>query len=204
MQTDSIKAIVFDMGGVFVQTKNKNPRAQLAQRLGLSYEELSEVVFQSESARLATAGALEESAHWAFIASCFNLNDEQLQMFWDEFWDGDFLDQDLFEFAKELKKTYTLGLLSNAWSGARGLLTRRFGFLDIFDVSVFSAEVKMAKPDPEFYQWMLDALQVNSGETIFVDDFIENILAARELGFNAVHFINTNQAIKEINAIIGS
>jgi len=204
MPEHTIKAIVFDMGGVFVQTKDKNPRTQLAQRLGLSFEELSEVVFQSETARQATVGALEESAHWAFLASHFSLNQEQLPVFWDEFWGGDLLDQDLYGFAKDLKKTYKLGLLSNAWSGARNLLTRKFGFLDIFDVSVFSAEVKMAKPDPSFYQWMLEALLVNSGETIFVDDFIENIMAARELGFKAVHFINTNQAIKEINAILGS
>lgn len=204
MQADTIKAIVFDMGGVFVQTKNHNPRAQLAQRLGLNYDELSKVVFNSESARLATVGALDETDHWAFIANHFKLNDDQLEIFWEDFWSGDSLDQDLFRFARGLKEIYKLGLLSNAWSGARDLLTRRFGFLDIFDVSVFSAEVKMAKPDSKFYQWILDALNVNSGETIFVDDFIENIQAARDLGFKAVHFTNTAQAIKEINAIIGS
>ena len=105
MPADIIKAIVFDMGGVFVQTKDKNPRGQLAQRLGLSYDELSEVVFQSETARRATVGAVDESDHWEFIASHFNLNDHQLERFRDDFWRGDYLDQDLHEYARGLKKS---------------------------------------------------------------------------------------------------
>jgi putative hydrolase of the HAD superfamily len=204
MPVHTIKAIVFDMGGVFVQTKDKNPRTQLAQRLGLSYEELSQVVFESETAQLATEGTIEEAAHWTFIANHFDLNDAQLNRFWDDFWGGDALDQELYAFARGLKKKYALGLLSNAWDGARNLLKRKFGFLEIFDVAIFSAEAKMAKPDPKFYHWMLDALKVKAGETIFVDDFIENIQAARNLGFNTVHFISTPQAIEEINKIIGS
>lgn len=192
------------MGGVFVQTKDKNPRTRLAQQFGLNYDELSQLVFQSETAHLATVGAIDERAHWGFIAKHLHLNDVEILKFWDEFWGGDQLDQDLYKFTRTLKADYGLGLLSNAWNGARNLLTHRFGFLDIFDVSVFSAEVKMAKPDPKLYQWMLDALQVGAGETIFVDDFIENIQAAQALGFKTVHFTQTSQAIEEIKTILGS
>ncbi|MBW6475407.1 MAG: HAD family phosphatase [Anaerolineaceae bacterium] len=204
MKSDHIKAVVFDMGGVFVQTKDKNPRTRLAHKFGLSYEALSQLVFQSETAQLATVGAIDESAHWDFIAKHFDLNEAEMVKFWDDFWGGDQLDQELLNFTKILKPDYAIGLLSNAWSGARDLLTHRFGFLDIFDVSVFSAEVRMAKPEPEIYQWILDALQVSAGETIFVDDFIENIQAAQALGFKTVHFTQTSQAIEEIKDILGS
>lgn len=204
MKSDHIKAVVFDMGGVFIQTKDKNPRTQLAHKFGLSYDELSELVFKSETAQLATVGAIEERAHWDFIAKHFNLNAVEIVKFWDEFWNGDRLDQDLVVFTKTLKPDYAIGLLSNAWDGARDYLTRKFGFLDIFDVSVFSAELKMAKPDPAIYEWILDALQVNAGETIFVDDFIENIVAADALGIRTVHFKRTKQAITEIQTLIGS
>lgn len=204
MKSDHVKAVVFDMGGVFVQTKDKNPRTRLAERFGMSYEALSLLVFQSETAQLATVGAIDESVHWAFIAEQLNLNDTEMVKFWDDFWGGDQLDQELFTFTKTLKADYALGLLSNAWNSARDLLTRKFGFLEIFDVSVFSAEVRMAKPDPQFYQWMLDELRVDAGETIFVDDFIENIQTAQELGFKTVHFTQTSQVIEEIKIILGS
>ncbi|PKO06771.1 MAG: hypothetical protein CVU41_05410 [Chloroflexi bacterium HGW-Chloroflexi-3] len=204
MKSDHIKAVVFDMGGVFLQTKDKNPRTRLAHRFGLSYDEMSQLVFQSETAQLATMGAIEESAHWDFIANHFDLNEAEMVKFWDDFWGGDQLDQEMIQFTKKLKPDYAIGLLSNAWDGARDYLTRKFGFLDIFDVSVFSAEVKMAKPDPQIYLWMLDTMKVDASETIFVDDFIENILAARDLGLNSVHFTRTSQAITEIKTILGT
>lgn len=204
MKSDHIKAVVFDMGGVFIQTKDKNPRTQLAHKFGLSYDELSELVFKSETAQLATVGAIEERVHWDFIAKHFNLNAVEIVKFWDEFWSGDRLDQGLVAFTKTLKPDYAIGLLSNAWDGARDLLARRYRFPDIFDVSVFSAEVKMAKPDPAIYEWILDALQVKAGEMIFVDDFIENIVAADALGIRTVHFKSTTQAITEIQTLIGS
>ena len=89
MISDRIKAIVFDMGGVFVQTMDKQPRSQLAQRLGLTYEELSEVVFHSETAEKATVGAIDEQVHWDFLAQHFGLSSDEMQTFWDEFWGGD-------------------------------------------------------------------------------------------------------------------
>ncbi len=84
------------------------------------------------------------------------------------------------------------------------MLTRKFNFLDLFDVSVFSAEVNLVKPNPEFYSWMMEQLDVDYPESIFVDDFIENIQAADALGMQTVHFKNTKQAIEEIKTILGT
>ena len=204
MYANKIKAVIFDMGGVFVQTVNKEPREKLAQRLGLSYEALSQIVFQSESAQLATAGAIDEKVHWQFIAQQFGLNEAEMINFWEEFWGGDELDKDLVRFTQSLKNDYKIGLLSNAWSGVRDLLTRKYNFLDLFDVSVFSAEVKLVKPHAAFYDWMMEQLDVDYPESVFVDDFIENIQAADALGMQAVHFKNTKQAIEEIKTILGT
>lgn len=204
MNSNKIKAVVFDMGGVFIQTVNKEPREKLAKRLGLSYDALSQIVFQSESAQLATAGVIEEKTHWQFIAQQFGLNDDEIVKFWDEFWGGDELDKDLVKFTQSLSNDYKIGLLSNAWSGARDLLTRKYDFLDLFEVSVFSAEVKLVKPHATFYEWMMEQLGVKYSESVFVDDFIENINAAEALGMNTVHFKDTNKAIEEITKILGT
>jgi epoxide hydrolase-like predicted phosphatase len=202
MSSDTIKAIIFDMGGVFVQTTDKNPRSNLAKKYGLDDEALSLLVFQSETAQKATIGEIDENDHWKFIGDHFGVNPLELANFQEDFWGGDTLDEDLVRFTKTLKEKYKIGLLSNAWSGARALLTRKFGFLDLFDVSVFSAEVKMAKPDPKFYFWMLNKLNVKAQEALFVDDYIENITAAKELGFKTVHFKNTIGTINKISELI--
>ena len=61
----------------------------------------------------------------------------------------------------------------------------------------------MAKPDADFYQWMMEKLNVQFEESIFIDDFIENIHAANALGMQTVHFKDTDQAIGEITTILG-
>ena len=202
MNSDLIKAVIFDMGGVFIQTKDKNPRLKLAEKYGMSYEDLSKLVFQSETAQLATLGEVNEKVHWQFVVNQLNLTSTELKEFQDAFWGGDVLDQDLIEFSLELKEKYPIGLLSNAWSGARDLLTRKFDFLHVFDVSVFSAEVGLAKPDPKFYHWILNKFSLQPHEAIFVDDFIENIDAANLLGFRTVHFKSTDQAIRNIKEML--
>lgn len=204
MHSQNIKAVIFDMGGVFVQTIDKEPRTRLAKRFGLTSEELSKIVFQSETAQLATTGQIDELEHWKFIAQYFNLTETEITNFWEEFWGGDRLDQKLVEFTQSIQNNYQIGLLSNAWSGARALLTKKFNFMHLFDVSVFSAEVKMAKPAPEFYEWMINKLRINFDQSIFIDDFIENINAANALGMKTVHFNNTDQAIGDIKTILGT
>ena len=200
MEPDNIKAVIFDMGGVFIQTKHKQPSTCQAERFGMSYDELSQLVFQSPTAQAATVGLIDEQDHWKYLSEHLAIKLEDMESFWEEFWGGDFLDEDLYSFANTLKKNYALGLLSNAWSGARNLLANKFNFLHIFDVSVFSAEIKMAKPDPDFYFWILNKMDIKAQQALFVDDFIENIDAAEKLGFKTVHFINTEQAIKAIKS----
>ena len=190
------------MGGVFIQTKDKGPRSRLAERFDMTYEDLSQLVFQSPTAQQATVGLIDEQDHWKFLADYLNLNPEEMETFWEDFWGGDFLDKELYSFAITLKEKYALGLLSNAWSGARDLLIRKFNFLDIFNFSIFSAEIKMAKPDPAFYHWILEKMNLKAEQAIFVDDFIENITTAKEIGLRTVHFENTTDAIEAINSFL--
>jgi putative hydrolase of the HAD superfamily len=82
------------------------------------------------------------------------------------------------------------------------MLTKKYACIDAFDVSMFSYEVGMAKPDPSIYYLILNRLHVAPSEAIFVDDFSANIQAASEVGIHAVHFLNREQAIAEIRGLL--
>jgi putative hydrolase of the HAD superfamily len=73
---------------------------------------------------------------------------------------------------------------------------------EIFEVVVDSAFVGMRKPEPEIYELAVQRLGVEAGECAFVDDLQVNVDAARELGFHAVHFRETEQAIAELDALL--
>ena len=56
----------------------------------------------------------------------------------------------------------------------------------------------MAKPDPKIYQHVIKELQQDPSELIFVDDFIENVEAARLEGLHAIHFRSREQVLDEL------
>jgi putative hydrolase of the HAD superfamily len=58
-----------------------------------------------------------------------------------------------------------------------------------FDVVVASCEVGRCKPDPEIYRICLERLGLAADAALFVDDRIENIRAARDIGLHTQHFL---------------
>jgi len=74
---------------------------------------------------------------------------------------------------------------------------------EIFETVVDSAFVGLRKPDPAIYAIVLERLALPAEECAFVDDIAVNVEAARALGFAVVHFRDTDQAIAELDALIG-
>ena len=59
---------------------------------------------------------------------------------------------------------------------------------DHFGDIIVSGVEKMVKPDPAIYALALQRFGLNSGEAIFIDDNIDNVISARANGFVAHHF----------------
>ena len=84
---------------------------------------------------------------------------------------------------------------------------------EIFELVVDSAFVGMRKPEPEIYRLTLERIRAHDpaelgtlefAECLFVDDVEVNCAAARELGINAIHFRDNDQAIAEIRAALAA
>ena len=59
---------------------------------------------------------------------------------------------------------------------------------EIFDVVVDSAFVGTRKPEPRIYELTLEALGVDAGSALLIDDIEANCTGARDLGIHAVWF----------------
>lgn len=198
-----IKAVVFDLGGVLVRTEDREPREALAKRLGMSYEALSQLVFQSESARLATLGKITADQHWEQVRSRLNLAADDFSFVIKMFWGGDRLDIGLVDLIRSLRSKYTTALLSNAWDDLREAINHQWKIADAFDELLISSEVGLAKPDERIYRVLLERLGVEAHEIVFVDDFIENIESARSVGLQAIHFQEAKAARDALLARLG-
>ena len=200
----AIHAVIFDFGGVIVRTENRAPRQQLASRLGMTYQELSDLVFASESARRAALGQISTQEHWDAIRAKLGLSPLEFPAVPRDFWGGDSLDRDLVEYIRSMRPQYKTGLLSNAWDDLRDVLEIGWKIAAAFDAIVISAEVGVVKPDPEIYHIILERLGVAPAEAVFVDDFSENVAGARTVGMHAIRFKNSHQARADLDQILDS
>jgi epoxide hydrolase-like predicted phosphatase len=195
--------VIFDLGGVLLRTENPQPRLDLAKRYGLTKDELEKLVFGSETSLQAEVGAVSPKAVWTHVQKTLRIADTDLQIFQDAFWAGDRLDEDLLLLVNSLQGKYRTVLLSNAWIDMRKNIAQRFGKLDAFEMQIFSAEVGLRKPAPEIFHLVLDLLGADPEEAVFVDDFIENIQAARKLGLRTIHFKNAIQTRQDLVSLLG-
>jgi epoxide hydrolase-like predicted phosphatase len=198
----TIRAVIFDVGGVIVRTEDQSWRLRWAERLGVPPEVLSATVFDSDAAAEATVGHVPADAAWAHVAITFNLDADALAQLRADFFAGDRRDDTLVVFLRDLRPAYRTGILSNAWSDGRQIIAGRFALGDAADDLVISAEVGVAKPDPRIFELATARLGVRPEETIFVDDFVRNVDGARKFGMHGVHFRNREQATSEVCALL--
>jgi len=96
-----------------------------------------------------------------------------------------------------LKKKYQLVLMSNTNAIHEKYGWKDYGFLRHFDRLVLSHEVGAVKPEPEIYKTVEAYTRVNPQEHFYVDDIFEYIQAARQLGWNAVQFVDNEKLFDE-------
>ena len=196
-----IKAVFFDLGGVIARTEDPGPRTNLAKSLGLSYAEIDRLVFDNKSSKQASLGIISEAQHWLNIASSLGQPESEVERLRSEFFAGDRVDTNLLNLIRGLRPARKVGVISNAWSGMRPwLVDHDIG--ELFDDMVISAEIGFAKPDPRIYNAALQNLMVKPEESVFIDDMLRNVEAARKIGMYAVQFIQSDQAVAELRDIL--
>ena len=97
---------------------------------------------------------------------------------------------------------YECFVLSN-WSSETFIdIPKEFKFMENFDGLLISGEDKLVKPDPKIYLLAIDRFNLDPQNTVFIDDKLVNIEAAKKLGFKTIHLTNPNTIEVEINKFI--
>ena len=79
-------------------------------------------------------------------------------------------------------------ILSNIGDDVLASVERTFDWIHRFDVLVWSCQFGAVKPDPSIYRHTLTELGTLPEETLFIDDKLANVEAARELGIQAIEY----------------
>lgn len=199
----TIRAVFFDLGGVIVRTEYQAPRQQLAERLGMEYDDLNKIVFDSETGIQATTGTLTSQQHWEAVIKRLKRSPEELASIRDEFFAGDIIDRDILNFLRSIRGTHKTGLISNAWSDLRDYLVRE-KIIDAFDHVIISSEVGVAKPEAGIFQMALKEAEVRPEEAVFVDDFYVNIDGCEKVGMKGIHFKDAQSTLQQIKQLLST
>lgn len=103
------------------------------------------------------------------------------------------------EFIKELKaKGYRVFGLSN-WSVETFALVRPvYPVLDLMEDMVISGIEKVMKPDHRIFELALRRFGIEAGETVFIDDNLNNVQAASEVGMRGILFKTKEQLLSDL------
>ena len=74
----------------------------------------------------------------------------------------------------------------------------RFEFLHWFEGIVVSGEEKTRKPFAGIYNITLERYNINAENSVFIDDNLRNINAAKELGIHGIHFKDANLLYEQL------
>jgi epoxide hydrolase-like predicted phosphatase len=199
----TVRAVVFDIGGVLEYTPSLGVSQTWEEILGLQPGELDRRLH--DVWRGGTLGLIPLREVHRGIAGILGIDAARVDKLMADVW-TEYLGRpntELVAYLRGLRPRYRTGLLSNSFVGAREREQAAYGFADLVDVVVYSHEVGVAKPDPRMYALVCERLGVTPPETVFLDDVPESVDGARRVGMRAVLFTDNTQAIGEIDGILG-
>jgi 2-haloacid dehalogenase len=77
----------------------------------------------------------------------------------------------------------------------------RFAFLSWFEGIVVSGTEKMKKPDANIYTLTLDRYKIIPENAVFIDDKLENVHAAAQLGMHGIQFTSAAKLKRDLETL---
>lgn len=119
--------------------------------------------------------------------SLLGYDDPQYHM-WDYIENFLTLDPDFIPFAEKFHCKYDFVLLSNDVSEWSAYITEYHRINKYFSHKIVSGDVKCRKPDREIFEIALSTAGKKPDECIFIDNSVENLKTAADLGISPVLF----------------
>jgi 2-haloacid dehalogenase len=196
-----IKNIVFDIGGVLVDS---NPRYLFKDY----FKDKSEMEYFLNNI-CTTEWNLEQdkgrslSEGTRILQKKFPEYHSLIQIFYDKYeimLKGEI--PETVSILNKLKAKYRIYGLTN-WSAETFKIARgKFPFFQEFDGIVVSGQEKILKPDKEIYYRLLDRYHLKAEKTIYIDDNMDNIRTAEEIGMYSIYFENAAKLENDLSSII--
>ncbi len=208
-----VQAVISDFGGVLT-TPLFNAFAHVQEEQGIPLESLGMAMWRATQERGENPlfplerGELSEPEFLAIVGAALSAEvgrEVSMENFGERYFAQLHPNDELIAYLRSLKEDrgVRLAMLTNnvrEWEARwRSMIP---DIDELFELVVDSAFVGMRKPDPAIYALTLERLGLPAEACAFVDDIDVNCEAAAALGIRAVQFVDTAQAIRDLDALL--
>lgn len=210
--TESVRAVIFDFGGVFIDSPFKALEQEALDR-GFSPDDLTLAVFGAydedtdhpwhrlERGEVTVADAREEIMANHVLPDGTPLDPFDLLAALA----GAGVREDMVAFCRDLRsRGLGTSLLTNNAKEFEEFWKPLLPLNELFDDVVDSSEVGMRKPAPEIFLLALERLGLEPGDVVFVDDAPGNVVGAEVVGIRSVLVGPTREELPAAIAAIES
>jgi putative hydrolase of the HAD superfamily len=200
----AIKNIIFDLGGVILDIDYQKTIDAFK---AIGFEDFDQHYTQAQQSGVFDALETGKMTQEAFVVSLqtflpSTVADHEIISAWNALllpWD-----ETRLTFVKHLKSNYNLFLFSNTNAIHKAHFDRTLteqtslkSLDDLFLKAYYSHSFGHRKPHPESFQLILNENNLKPEETLFIDDSVQHIEGARQVGLTAIHLVN--QSILDLN-----
>jgi glucose-1-phosphatase len=194
----TIKLIIFDIGGVIDNFDESQYIHYITKKLGLSGREFAYTLIPMLDKM--DVGKIDIFKVKKILAKKFKVSTSKLE------WDSAFiklntLNENVISLINKLSKKYKIAILTNV-SKSRHLLKMELYLHRVkYDKMFTSCYLKMSKPDPQIYQFVIKKMKVLPQEAIFIDNLEVNVDGARKVGIHAIRFTDYDSLVKKLKRL---
>ena len=199
---NQISTVFFDIGNVLINIYPERTIQYFSECTGIQYEEI-EKRFPIDSHNEYEKGNLSNKEWYLAVKESIS---QYCSIEETDFWEGWKLligrEKSCVKVLKRLKNNYSVWLLSNTNPyHIQNIINDRFEFPNLVDGKIYSFEVGLRKPDAEIYKVAFSRSQNVPERCIFIDDQLENVIAAKNVGFIGIHYQCLSQLQNDLNKL---
>jgi len=209
-----VRAVVFDLGGVFLEGGPSEVRA-FGPRIGLSKAAWAAIcdelfirgdawdrVERAETTLDDFAAELQERVR----AEGVEIDAQTARSFMGSPADRAAmpLRPEILHVCRELRRRMPTALLTNNIVEWRQGWRRRMAVDDLFDLVVDSSEVGLRKPEEGIYRLVEQGLGLTGDRLLFVDDLGVNLKTAARLGWQTLKYVDTGAVVAALGTVIAA
>lgn len=198
-----LKNIIFDLGGVIIDLSVEKTIHEFAKLSGKTPGQIEQTYQQHREFLEYEKGNLTDHQFREFVQRIFNFkaSAEEIDLAWNAMLVD--LPKSKLDTLLSLKERFKTSVLSNTNNIHLGYINQNmlpdlasFPSLDhYFHVAYYSHQVKKRKPDAEIFMQVISENGFTPAETIMLDDNVDNIKAAANLGLQTKLIESPNQAV---------